>query len=199
MIEGLKTVAEAVKPVVNEVGKRAIDAFEKPIDSDKRLEAASDNKTAFRYDGLSKFQEILAQVHGFPKELAKDIYNHQELKHYVDIGMRAVQFGQKENGEPRFCLVPKDLSFDTVVDSQGRTNAERLQSGLLPIKDGQPLEVHHIGQKNDGHYALLTKEEHIKNGNKEMLHKPGKSDVDHGLDFARDKQSIAKVLMEEQV
>lgn len=43
MIEGLKTVAEAVKPVVNEVGKRAIDAFEKPIDSDKRLEAASDN------------------------------------------------------------------------------------------------------------------------------------------------------------
>ncbi|HFI0239414.1 TPA: HNH/ENDO VII family nuclease [Streptococcus suis] len=199
MIEGLKTVAEAVKPVVNEVGKRAIDAFEKPIDSDKRLEAASDNKTAFRYDGLSKFQEILAQVHGFPKELAKDIYNHQELKHYVDIGMRAVQFGQKENGEPRFCLVPKDLSFDTVVDSQGRTNAERLQSGLLPIKDGQPLEVHHIGQKNDGHYALLTKEEHIKNGNKEMLHKPGKSDVDHGIDFARDKRSIAKVLMEEQV
>nr|MDW8627168.1 HNH/ENDO VII family nuclease [Streptococcus suis] len=74
-----------------------------------------------------------------------------------------------------------------------------MQSGLLPIKDGQPLEVHHIGQKNGGHYALLTKEEHIKNGNKEMLHKPGKSDVDHGLDFARDKRSIAKVLMEEQV
>ncbi|HEM6136609.1 TPA: hypothetical protein U2C13_000144 [Streptococcus suis] len=199
MIEGLKTIAEAVKPVVNEVGKRAIDTFEKPIDSDKRLEVASDSKSTYSYDGLSKFQEILAQVHGFPKELAKDIYNHQELKHYVDIGMRAVQFGQKENGDPRFCLVPKDLSFDTVVDSQGRTNAERLQSGLLPIKDGQPLEVHHIGQKNGGHYALLTKEEHIKNGNKEMLHKPGKSDVDHGLDFARDKRSIAKVLMEEQV
>ncbi|NQN50016.1 hypothetical protein HPA16_06650 [Streptococcus suis] len=199
MIEGLKTVAEAVKPVVNEVGKRAIDAFEKPIDSDKRLEAASDNKTAFRYDGLSKPQEFLAQAQGFPKEIAKDIYNSQELKHYMDIGMRAVQFGQKENGEPRFCLVPKDISFDRVVDSQGRTNAERLQSGLLPIKDGQPLEVHHIGQKNGGHYALLTKEEHIKNGNKEMLHKPGKSDVDHGLDFARDKRSIAKVLMEEQV
>ncbi|ABP89352.1 hypothetical protein SSU05_0385 [Streptococcus suis 05ZYH33] len=125
MIEGLKTVAEAVKPVVNEVGKRAIDAFEKPIDSDKRLEAASDNKTTFRYDGLSKPQEFLAQAQGFPKEIAKDIYNSQELKHYMDIGMRAVQFGQKENGEPRFCLIPKDLSFDRVVDSQGRTNAER--------------------------------------------------------------------------
>ncbi len=80
MIEGLKTVAEAVKPVVNEVGKRAIDAFEKPIDSDKRLEAASDNKTTFRYDGLSKPQEFLAQAQGFPKEIAKDIYNSQELQ-----------------------------------------------------------------------------------------------------------------------
>ncbi|HFU3705923.1 TPA: HNH/ENDO VII family nuclease [Streptococcus suis] len=199
MIEGLKTVAEAVKPVVNEVGKRAIDVFEKPIDSDKRLEAASDSKSTYSYDGLSKSQEILAQALGFPKELAKDIYNHQELKHYMDIGMRAVQFGQKENGEPRFCLVPKDLSFDTVVDSQGRTNAERLQRGLQPIKDDKVLEVHHIGQKNGGHYALLTKEEHIKNGNKEMLHKPGTSEVGHGLDFARDKRAIAKALMEGQV
>lgn len=195
MIEGVKTVAEAVKPVVNEVGKRAI-GVEKPIDSDKRLEVASDSTSTYSYDGLSKSQEIVAQAQGFPKELAKDIYNCQELKHYINIEMRAVQFGQKENGESRFCLVPKDLSFDTVVDSQGRTNAERLQSGLLPIKDGHPLEVHHIGQKNGGHYALLTKEEHIMNGNKEMLHKPGKSEVDHGLDFTRDKRAIAKALME---
>ncbi|UUM57565.1 HNH/ENDO VII family nuclease [Streptococcus suis] len=199
MIEGLKTVAEAVKPVVNEVGKRAIDAFEKPIDSDKRLEVASDSKSTYSYDGLSKFQEILAQVHGFPKELAKDIYNHQELKHYVDIGMRAVQFGQKENGEPRFCLVPKELSLDVGVDEKGRTNAERLQSGLQPIKDGKVLEAHHIGQKNGGHYALLTKEEHIVNGNKIILHKAGRSEVGHDSDFARDKRAIAKALMEGQV
>lgn len=32
-----------------------------------------------------------------------------------------------------------------------------------------------------------------------MLHKLGKSDVDHGLDFARDKRAIAKALMEGQV
>ncbi len=32
-----------------------------------------------------------------------------------------------------------------------------------------------------------------------MLHKPGTSEVDHGLDFARDKRAIAKVLMEGQI
>lgn len=199
MIEGFKTVAEAVKPVVNEVGKRAIDTFEKPIDSDKRLEVASDSKSTYSYDGLSKPQEFLAQAQGFPKEIAKDIYNSQELKHYMDIGMRAVQFGQKENGEPRFCLVPKELSLDVGVDEKGRTNAERLQGGLQPVKDGKVLEAHHIGQKNGGHYALLTKEEHIVNGNKIILHKAGRSEVGHDSDFARDKRAIAKALMEGQV
>ncbi|ABP89353.1 hypothetical protein SSU05_0386 [Streptococcus suis 05ZYH33] len=45
----------------------------------------------------------------------------------------------------------------------------------------------------------MTKKKHFKNGNKKMLHNPGKSDVDHGLNLAKNNQSIAKLLMEEQL
>ncbi len=88
----------------------------------------------------------------------------------MDIGMRGCAIWT-EKWEPRFCLIPKDLSFDRVVDSQGEPT--RRASGLLPIKDGQPLKFT-ISVK--AVVCLIDERRHIKNGNKEMLHKPGKSD-----------------------
>ena len=51
--------------------------------------------------------------------------------------------------------------FPYARDSYGRTNIERMQEGLAPIgKDGLPVELHHLKQKNDGMIVELTSTEH---------------------------------------
>ena len=46
-------------------------------------------------------------------------------------------------------------------DAAGRTNLERMKAGLAPIgKDGRPIELHHVGQKEKGPIVEMTYTEH---------------------------------------
>lgn len=62
-------------------------------------------------------------------------------------------------------------------------NADLIGEGFPPRDiNGDPYELHHIGQKQNSPYAELTWEEHIGNGNNTVLHKAGKeSEIDRGL------------------
>lgn len=77
------------------------------------------------------------------------------------------------------CLVRSDISWDQ-KDSMGRTNKERAEAGLSPInKDGETIELHHIGQKSDGSLAELTPNEHRGKENYSVLHDTQKeSEID---------------------
>lgn len=195
-----KMTPETTSDVKKETGDSKLVSgagLEERIDSDKRLPSEKGNqqesKTEYKYDGLSLVDKVVERVKGdFPKTVLDNVYNPQELKHYRELDLKPVKFGVNENGTSRFCLVPRNLDMNSPVDSQGRTNLQRAEQGKSLIKDGQVLEAHHIGQKEGGHYALLTKGEHRENGNYDKLHNPNKSGVDHGRNFEKDKLAIVK-------
>lgn len=196
-LETLAKVAVESKETIGEVGKTISEFAGDKIDSDKRInpiEKTSDKE--YSYDGLSSIEKIIGLAWGYPKGILDNIYNFSELKHYHDLGLIAKKFGETVDGKDRFILVPKDLDMKRVVDSQGLTNEDRAKQGKSLIKDGKILEVHHIGQKEGGHYALLTKAEHTQNGNDKILHDYSKSGVDHGNSFLSEKKEIFKTLAE---
>ena len=50
-----------------------------------------------------------------------------------------------------------------------------MEQGLPPLnKDGEPIELHHIGQKANGPLAELTQDEHRGKGNDGILHDKNK-------------------------
>lgn len=84
-----------------------------------------------------------------------------------------------------------DLVF---VDEKGYTNLERMQKGwaALDPATGKAYELHHIGQKQNSTLAILTKAEHMQNGNNKMWHILGKdSEVNHGL-FTEQREAFWK-------
>lgn len=88
-----------------------------------------------------------------------------EARIYQDADLRATTI----NGRP--CLVRPDLDLG-FMDGLGRTNLERMETGLSPI-DPQtklPIELHHIGQDPDAPLAELTMPEHRQGGNNLILH-----------------------------
>ena len=57
-------------------------------------------------------------------------------------------------------LIRSDIDLN-MVDEFGRTNLERMASGLSPLDaNGATYELHHIGQKADATLAILTQAEH---------------------------------------
>lgn len=61
-------------------------------------------------------------------------------------------------------VVKRNETFDPLRrDGLGRTNLEIMQKGGAPIgKDGNPVNLHHQGQKNSGKLIELTASEHRK-------------------------------------
>ncbi len=86
---------------------------------------------------------------------------------------------QEVNGKK--CLVNPNIDMEE-KDQFGRTNKERMESGLAPLdKEGKPIELHHVGQKNDGSLAELTQEQHRGKENYSVLHDTRKeSEIDRG-------------------
>lgn len=77
------------------------------------------------------------------------------------------------------CLIRSDIDMNQ-KDAKGKTNAERMKEGKAPLdKDGNPIELHHIGQKADSPLAELTREEHRQGDNYKILHPENKeSEID---------------------
>ncbi|WP_373760320.1 HNH/ENDO VII family nuclease [Streptococcus ferus] len=195
MIENLAKPTSEIKTSANEINKKSDEVSGKKIDSDKRIGAAKNN-IDYSHDGLRLSDNIIGKAWGYPKTVLDTMYNSQELKHYHDLNLTPMKFGETADGKDRFALVPKDLEMKQPVDGQGRTNQERAEQGLSLIKDGKILEAHHIGQVDGGHYALLTKEEHTQNGYDKMLHDSNKAGVDHGAPFEADKRVMLKAIAE---
>lgn len=110
---------------------------------------------------------------GWSDEIIDAIGSKEEYRIYRDAGLQEVEI----NG--RKCLVRNDIDWDQ-KDSMGRTNKERAEAGLSPInKEGDTIELHHIGQKSDGPFAELTPDEHRGKENYSVLHDTQKeSEID---------------------
>ncbi|HMN18452.1 MAG TPA: HNH/ENDO VII family nuclease [Ignavibacteriaceae bacterium] len=110
---------------------------------------------------------------GQSDEIIESINSMKEFEIYKKAELQEVEI----NG--RKCLVKSDIDWEQ-KDSMARTNQERAEAGLSPInKNGETIELHHIGQKNDGPLAELTPYEHRSKENYSVLHDTTKeSEID---------------------
>ena len=116
-------------------------------------------------------------------EIVDAIGSKEEAKIYIEAGLEEAEIGGKK------CLVRNDIDWGQ-KDEMGRTNKERAEQGLSPIsKDGQTVELHHIGQHADSPLAELTTEEHRGKGNDAILHDKAKESEINRTAFAGERSS----------
>lgn len=115
----------------------------------------------------------------------------EEAEIYMKAGLQEVEINGKK------CLIRSDIDMDQ-KDEDGISNRERMERGRPPItKDGDEVELHHIGQKPDSPLAELTTQEHRGTGNDTILHDKNKeSEINRG-EFAKERKEHWKSRSEE--
>lgn len=110
---------------------------------------------------------------GWSREIIDAIGSMKEYEVYKNAGLQEAEISGKK------CLVRSDIDWRQ-KDSMGRTNEQRAKEGLSPInKDGNTIELHHVGQKHNAPLAELTSEEHRGKENSSVLHDTKKeSEID---------------------
>ena len=116
----------------------------------------------------------------FSDKILEQIGSNEEYEIYKKAGLCEVEINDK------IYLVRKDIDW-SLKDDMGRTNIERTKQGLAPIKDGKPLELHHIGQHKDSPLAELTNKEHHSEGNDTILHDKNKVSEINRNEFAKER------------
>lgn len=119
---------------------------------------------------------------GWPKKILVSIDSEAEAAIYENAPLEPGQVNGKD------VLLRTDIDYDK-VDIFGRSNLERMQLGLAPLdSEGKPIELHHIGQKQDSPLAELSRDEHRGKGNDNVLHnKLKESEIDRE-DFDKERQ-----------
>ena len=125
-------------------------------------------------DGVSP--EVRAEINeksDYSSEVNDNIKSVEELEIYQDAGLH------EETVDGRSCLVRDDIDWDQ-TDEFGDTNRSRVEKNLVPIApNGEKIELHHVGQKDDSPLAELTRSEHRGVGNDAILHdKTKESEID---------------------
>lgn len=108
-------------------------------------------------NGLTNSQSArIQQESTLPLDFIKNFHSVEEYEVYRDAGLQ----GQKVDGQWAYV---RDIDW-SFLDSQGRTNAQRVLEGLSPLDpEGNSYELHHIGQRTDSPLAILTSREHEEN------------------------------------
>lgn len=139
--------------------------------------------------GLTMNEAATIQMESeYPLSLIKEFHSIDEYNVYKEAGLKPSMIGNRR-------ALIRDIDWN-YRDGFGRTNLERIATGENPLDPtGIPYEVHHVGQKNDSVFAILTQAEHRGEGNFRMLHENLRSSVvDHGADFAKEKVAFWKNL-----
>lgn len=122
---------------------------------------------------------------GFSLKTIRNMRNMDEYEVYKSAGLKECIVKTPE-GTRR--VLARDLDMK-ITDKDGRTNLQRMEKGLNPIdENGVTYDYHHVGQKNDGTLALLSKHEHRMSG----LHSKQMSEIERNA-FNREKRQINKI------
>lgn len=135
-------------------------------------------------NGLSMNEAAMIQREsGYPLDVIKQFNNIEQYNICKEAGLT------RQIVDGKAALIRSiDLNY---VDEHGLTNLQRMKNGLAALDPatGQAYELHHIGQKMDSTLAILTKAEHMQNGNNKIWHLlEGESAIDRPI---FDKQRIA--------
>lgn len=119
---------------------------------------------------------------GWSDEIIDHISSVAEYEIYKKAGLVEADVGGKK------CLIRSDIDWDQ-KDAKGKTNRERVEAKppdgpSAPItKDGELVELHHIGQHQDSPFAELTMDEHRGKGNNTVMHDTtkGETEIDRSI------------------
>ena len=128
---------------------------------------------------------------GVPEEVLDAIGSEAEAKIYEEANLEPAEVNGKD------ALIRTDIDYDQ-KDAMGTTNLDRMKSGRAPLDaNGKPIELHHIGQKQDSPLAELTSAEHRGNGNDNVLHNKQKESEINREDFDKERKDYWKARAEQ--
>lgn len=127
-------------------------------------------------------KEELRELTGWSDEILDSIESRAEAEIYMKAGLKEAEINGKK------CLIRDDIDLEQ-EDEDGITNRERMERGRPPItKDGEEVELHHIGQKQNSPLAELTIEQHRGVGNDRVLHnKTKETEIDRN-EFGKERR-----------
>lgn len=146
-------------------------------------------------NGLTMNQAAMIQKDSkLPLDLIKNFHSVEEYNIYKNSSLQLM----KVNGKN---ALVQQIDWDFVGDLEdGRTNAQRVLDGLSPLDDiGKPYEIHHVGQKQDSPFAILTSDQH--QSNYKTIHKnTGQiaSNIDRN-DFSKEKKEFWMDLLKQTI
>lgn len=156
-------------------GDDAIGAFEHLGSAHKKiiLESSTFGRDGAKFlekYGAEEFQKLMPELR----------------RRMTNLEMKFVESGKKVKVDGRE-FIQRDNIFDPkYIDGMKRSNLDRMKEGLAPIgKDGNPVNLHHIKQQNNGTICELSQSEH--NEYSDILHRylgKNQSEIDR-VDFNR--------------
>ncbi|WP_165043748.1 HNH/ENDO VII family nuclease [Adlercreutzia sp. ZJ138] len=89
----------------------------------------------------------------YPLDVIKQFHGTEEYNVFKNAGLKPTMVDGKS-------MLTREIEL-ALKDDKGRTNLERMKQGLAPLtKNGETIELHHVGQNADGTLAMLTTSEH---------------------------------------
>lgn len=136
--------------------------------------------------GLTMNEAATVQLESkYSLQTIRNMRNMDEYEVYKNAGLKECVIKTPE-GTRR--ILSREIDMKR-IDENGLTNVQRMEKGLNPIdENGISYEYHHVGQKNDGTLALLSKSEHDAPG----LHLKQDSEIERQV-FNRERSQINKV------
>ncbi len=182
-LEEVNNPKELKEFTIEEIKEKLNELFSKGGLFNKEIEKTNDTDDNAEKQGLTEEQKNdIKKRTGWSDEIINSIGSMREAEIYIKAGLKEAEI----NGNK--CLIRSDIDMDQ-KDEDGITNRERMERGLPPItKNGEKVELHHIGQKPDSPLAELTTEEHRGAGNDTILHdKQKESEIDRN-EFAKERK-----------
>ena len=147
-------------------------------------------------------KQLLKQRTNWPDEIIDSIASMKEADIYINAKLKATRIGD------RWALIHSDINWSDYSVRRNiwlknkltdyskwvdYNNTDLIGEGFPPRDaNGDPYELHHIGQQQDSPFAELTWAEHMGEGNNTILHKAGKeSEIDRQA-FDREKSEYWK-------
>lgn len=137
---------------------------------------------------MSQIDKVrIKQKTGWSDKIVDYIRSMKEAQIYIDANLKEAEI----NG--RRCLIRSDINMDYITP-KGLTNRKLIESGKSPYAtNGEKVELHHIGQKQDSPLVELTESEHRGKDNYSILHDAKKaSEIDRD-GFRPDREKHWKI------
>lgn len=143
---------------------------------------------------MKEFQRQLQQRTGWSDTIVRFIQTEEEADVYINAGLEEVVVNGKS------ALIQPHIDFDYLMPEwwikkygenwRGWSNSDLMAEGYPPHdENGDPYELHHIGQWTDSPLAELTWAQHHEGGNFSILHcLDDYSDIDRNV-FAQEKSA----------